>query len=72
MMLIGVVVHQVLERMVVPDPWCNHHTPVPLRSGLEEFLDPWRDLLVNLRGLSSRGGLEGQSEHPDGDGCGIQ
>ena len=47
MMSVGVVVLQVVERMVVPIPWFDHHTPIPLRSGLEEFLNPWRDLLVN-------------------------
>ena len=47
MVSVGVVVLEVVERMVVPVPWFDHHTPVSLRSGLEEFLDPWRDLLVN-------------------------
>ena len=47
MMFVGVVILEVVERMVVPVPWFDHHTPVPLRSGHEEFLDPWRDLLVN-------------------------
>ena len=31
--------------MVVPDPWFDHHTPIALIGGLEEFLDPWSDLL---------------------------
>ena len=47
MVSVGVVVLEVVERMVVPIPWFDHHTPIPLRSGLEEFLNPWRDLLVN-------------------------
>ena len=47
MVSVGVVVLQVVERMMVPVPWFDHHTSVPLCSGLEEFLDPWRDLLVN-------------------------
>ena len=47
MTLIGVVVLQVVERMVVPVPWFDHHTPVPLCSGLKEVPDLWRDLLVN-------------------------
>ena len=29
-MSVGVVVLQVVERMVVPVPWFDHHTPVPL------------------------------------------
>ena len=41
MMFVEVVVLQVVERMVVPVPWFDHHSPVPLGSGLEEFLDPW-------------------------------
>ena len=50
-MSIGEVVLQVVERMVIPDPGFDHYTPVPLRGGLEEFVDPWRDSLVS--GLSS-------------------
>ena len=29
-MFVGLVVLQVVERMVVPVPWFDHHTPVPL------------------------------------------
>ena len=47
MVSVGVVVLQVVERMVVPVPWFDHYTPIPVCCGLEEFLDPWRDLLVN-------------------------
>ena len=47
MVFVPVVVLQVVERMVVLVPWFDHHSPVPLSSGLEEFLDAWRDLLVN-------------------------
>ena len=47
MVSIGVVVLEVVERMVVPDPWFDHHTPIPLCGGLEEFLDLWSDLLVD-------------------------
>ena len=43
----GVVILQVVERMVIPDPGFDHHTPVPLSSDLEEFLAPRRHLLVN-------------------------
>ena len=71
-MSVGVVVLQVVERMMVPDPRFNHHTPVPLCSGLEEFLDPWRDLLGESGGPDTRYGSEGQAEDPDGDGCGMQ
>ena len=46
-MSVRVIVLQVVECMVVPVPWFEHHTPVPLWGGLEEFLDPWRDLLMN-------------------------
>jgi hypothetical protein len=44
---IGVVVLQVVERMVVPNPWFDHHTLIPLCGGLEEFLDLWSNLLVD-------------------------
>ena len=47
MVSIGVVVLEVVERMVVPVPWFDHYTPVPFCSGLKEFVDPWRDSLVN-------------------------
>ena len=30
MVSVGVVVLQVVERMVVPDPWFDHHTLIPL------------------------------------------
>lgn len=46
-MSIGVVVLDVIERVVIPDPGHDHHTPVPFCSSLKEFGDPWRDLLVN-------------------------
>jgi hypothetical protein len=45
--LISVVVLQVVERMVVPDPWFDDHTPISLSRGLKEFLDPWSNLLVD-------------------------
>ena len=47
MVFVPVVVLEVIERMVIPDSGFDHHTPVPLCGGLEEFLDPRRDLLVN-------------------------
>ena len=47
MVFVGVVILQVVERMVVPDPRFDHHTPIPLCGGLKEFLDPWSDLLVD-------------------------
>ena len=47
MVSIRVVVLEVIERMVIPDPGFDHHTPIPFCSGLEEFGDPWRDLLMN-------------------------
>jgi len=31
-----VVILEVVERMVVPDPWFDHHTLIPLCCGLEE------------------------------------
>ena len=46
MVSIGVVVLQVVERMVVPVLWFDHYITVSLRSGLEDFLDLRRDLLV--------------------------
>ena len=46
-MFVPVVVLEVVERMVVPVPWFDHYTPVPFCSGLKEFVDPWRDSLVN-------------------------
>ena len=46
-MLIGVVILEVVERMVVPVPWFDHHTPIPFCCDHKEVLDPWRDLLVN-------------------------
>ena len=56
-MPVGVVVLHVVERMVVPDPWFDHHTHVPLRSGLEDFLDPSRNIHPVESGcLSTRGG----------------
>ena len=33
--VVVVVLLQVVERMVVPVPWCDHHTPVSLLGGLE-------------------------------------
>jgi hypothetical protein len=56
MVFVPVVVLQVVERMVVPVPRFDHHTPVPLCGGLEESLDTWRDLLVGrvpLRGVKA-------------------
>ncbi len=47
MVFVPVVVLQVVERMVIPVPGFDHHTPVPLCGGLEESLDAWRDLLVD-------------------------
>ena len=47
MVSIKVVILDVVERMVVPDPGFDHYTPIPLCCGLKEFLDSWRDLLVN-------------------------
>ena len=47
MSLVPVVVLQVVERMVVPDPRFDDHTPIPLSRGFKEFLDPWSDLLVD-------------------------
>ena len=47
MVFVPVVVLQVVERMVIPVPGFDHHTPVPLRGGLKESLDTWRNLLVN-------------------------
>ena len=47
MVSIGVVVLQVVERMVVPDPWFDHHTLIPLCGGLEEVPDLWCNLLVD-------------------------
>jgi len=47
MVFVGVEVLQVVERMVVPDPWFDHHTLIPLCGGLEEVPDLWSDLLVD-------------------------
>ena len=47
-MSVGVVVLQVVKRMVVPDPGFDHHTLITLCGGLEEFLDPWRELLTSM------------------------
>ncbi len=46
MVSVGVVVLEVVERMVVPDPWFDHHT-LPLSGGLKEVPDLWGDLLVD-------------------------
>ena len=46
-MSVGVVVLEVVERMVVPDPWFDHHTPIPLCGGLEKVPDLWGNLLVD-------------------------
>jgi len=46
MVFVPVVVLQVIERMMVPDPWFNHHTLIPL-SGVEEVPDLWGNLLVD-------------------------
>ena len=43
-----VVVLQVVERMVIPVPGFDHYTLIPLCGGLEEFLDPWGDLLTSM------------------------
>jgi len=47
MVFVGVVVLQVIERMVVPDPRFDHYSLIPLSGGLEEVPDPWSDLLVD-------------------------
>jgi len=47
MVSIGVVVLEVVERMVVPDPWFDHHPLIPLCGGLEEVPDLWGNLLVD-------------------------
>ena len=47
MSLVPVVVLQVVKRMMVPDPWFDDHTTIPLSCGFKEFLDPWSDLLVD-------------------------
>ena len=47
MVFVPVVVLQVVERMVVPDPRFDDHTPIPLSRGLEEFLDPWSNFLTD-------------------------
>jgi len=47
MVFVGVVVLQVIERMMVPDPWFDHYTLIPLCGGLEEVPDLWGNLLVN-------------------------
>jgi len=44
---VGVVVLQVVERMLVPDPRFDHYSLIPLSGGLEEVHDPSRDLLVD-------------------------
>ena len=46
-MSVGVVVLQVVERMLVPDPWFDHYTLVSLCGGPEEVPDLWGNLLVN-------------------------
>jgi hypothetical protein len=47
MVFIRVVVLKVVERMAIPDPWFDHHTLIISGDGLEEFLDPWRNLSVD-------------------------
>ena len=47
MVFVPVVVLEVIERMVVPDPWFDHHTLIPLCGGLEEVPDLWGNLLVD-------------------------
>ena len=47
MVSVGVVILEVVERMVVPDPRFDHYTPIPFCCGFKEFLDTWRDLLMN-------------------------
>ena len=67
-MSIGVVVLDVIERVVIPDPGHDHHTPVPFCSRLKEFCDPWRDLLVKSGGPGTRGGSKDQVVVLDGGG----
>jgi hypothetical protein len=47
MPFVPVVILEVVECMVFPCLGFDHHPPVPLCGGLEEFLDLWRHLLVD-------------------------
>ena len=45
MVFVSVVILEVVEPVMFRIPSFNHHTLISFGSGLEEFLDPWRNLL---------------------------
>jgi len=45
--LISVVVLEVVEGMMIPDPWFDYDPFIPLGSALEKLLDPWSNFLVD-------------------------
>jgi hypothetical protein len=47
MVSIRVIVLQAVERVMLPVPWFDLYTPIPLCCGPKESLDLWRGLLVN-------------------------
>ena len=46
-MLISVVVLQIVESMMIPDPWFDYDPFIPLGSALEKLLNSWGNLLVD-------------------------
>ena len=72
MVFVPVVVLQVVERMMLPDPKFDHFTPGLFGCGLVEFLGPLEKPSGESGGPDTRVGSEGQVEHPYGGGCGIQ
>lgn len=46
-MLISVVILQIVEGMMIPDPWFDYDSFIVLGSALEKLLDSWGNLLVN-------------------------
>ena len=46
-MLISVVVLQIVEGMMIPDPWFDYDPFIALGSALEKLLDSWGNLLVD-------------------------
>ena len=74
MVFVPVVVLQVVERMVIPVPGFDHHTPVPspLRwsSGVSGRVERPSGESGGDRG--TRDGSEGQVEHPGEGGYGTQ
>jgi hypothetical protein len=45
--LISAVVLQIVESMMIPDPWFDYDSFIALGSALEKLLDSWGNLLVD-------------------------